>query len=127
MSTIHAGAIRSPIAGRTDKVPLSVGSNSFVIPADIVSALGEGNTEAGYRHLDSALHLSKPKRASGGKVGKGVDILAAGGEYVVSPEDCLRIGGGDVKKGHAILDKFVRSERAKLRKTLKKLPGPVKG
>ena len=39
----------------------------------------------------------------------------------------MRLGGGDLKKGHSRLDTFVRAERKKLVKTLKRLPGPVRG
>lgn len=47
----HIGAIQSPVAGRTDHLPLSVSSGSYVVPADIVSGLGQGNTEAGHQVL----------------------------------------------------------------------------
>jgi len=122
---IHAGPIKSPVPGRTDHIPMTVGSGSFVIPADIVSALGEGNTDAGHEALMRKFKLSPARRSRGGAV-QGVDILAAGGEHVVSPDDVLRIGGGDLEKGHAILDRFVKQERARLVKTLKALPNPVK-
>ncbi len=45
---VHVGPIRSPVAGRTDHLPIHVPSGSYVIPADIISAMGEGNTEAGF-------------------------------------------------------------------------------
>ncbi len=121
----HRGPIRSAVAGRTDHVPLAVEAGSFVIPADIVSALGEGNSEAGHSVLDKALkNGSLPRRSTGGRV---VDILAAGGEYVVSPEVVQEIGKGQMKKGHDKLDRFVVETRKHLIKTLGKLPGPVKG
>ena len=44
----HAGPIHSPVAGRTDHLPMNVKSGSYVIPADIISAMGEGNTMAGF-------------------------------------------------------------------------------
>jgi hypothetical protein len=50
-SAIHTGPIHSPVAGRTDHLPMHVPSGSYVIPADIVSAMGEGNTDAGFRHM----------------------------------------------------------------------------
>ena len=55
-----------------------------------------------------------------------VDIVAAGGEYVLTPEDVAQIGGGDVDIGHKILDDFVLSFRKKLRQDLSKLPRPKK-
>lgn len=50
-TTVHTGPIHSPVAGRTDHLPMHVPSGSYVIPADIVSAMGEGNTDAGFRHM----------------------------------------------------------------------------
>ena len=46
---VHSGAIKSPVAGRTDHLNMHVPSGAYVIPADIISAMGEGNTLAGFR------------------------------------------------------------------------------
>lgn len=53
-TTVHSGPIRSAVAGRTDHLPMHVPHESYVIPADVVSGLGEGNTEAGFKALRSA-------------------------------------------------------------------------
>lgn len=63
--------------------------------------------------------------ASGGAT-TGVPIVAAGGEYVIPPEDVTHIGGGDLDHGHQILDAFVKKMRQKTIKTLQGLPGPRK-
>src|SRR5450755_2751735 len=47
----HNGAIHSGVAGRTDHLPITVESGSYVVPADIVSAGGAGNTLAGFKVL----------------------------------------------------------------------------
>ncbi len=41
------GLLSSPIAGRTDKLAISPISGSYIVPADVISGLGEGNTLAG--------------------------------------------------------------------------------
>ena len=64
-------------------------------------------------------------RAAGGKT-DGVPIVAAGGEYVIPPEDVVHIGGGDLDHGHKILDAFVKKMRQNTIKTLQGLPGPKK-
>jgi hypothetical protein len=64
-------------------------------------------------------------RAAGGKT-DGVPIVAAGGEYVIPPEDVVHIGGGDLDHGHKVLDAFVKKMRQKTIKTLQGLPGPKK-
>lgn len=135
----HVGPIRSLVAGRTDHLPMDVKPESFVIPADIVSGLGEGNTENGFHAFNrlfnlpgasapAAIHGAGLQRADGGKVpGNGnVPIMAAGGEYVVPPEVVARIGGGDMQKGHKILNDMVVHMRDKVIKKLKKLPRPHK-
>jgi hypothetical protein len=144
---VHEGPIHSPVAGRTDHLPMNVRSGSYVIPADIISSMGEGNTMAGFkiaRRMFSSQPYSQNEKqpyeaqnepyeegnpygahmATGGHTP--VEIVAAGGEYVISPEDVTRLGEGDIDHGHEILDEFVKGYRQKTIKTLKKLPGPKK-
>lgn len=117
----HIGAIVSPVAGRTDHLPMHVESGSYVIPAAEVGALGEGNTLHAFKVLDRMFGDVEPP--AGGNV-KMTPIVAAGGEYVISPRVVIRVGEGDIDKGHAILDSFVKQIRKKTIKTLQKLPGP---
>ena len=70
--------------------------------------------------------LGIPMKAAGGPIDPPVPIVAAGGEYVIPPEDVESIGEGDLNEGHKILDNFVKKMRAKTVETLKKLPGPKK-
>jgi len=44
---VYAGPLHSHVPGRTDKINLNVKPGSYVIPADVVSMIGEGNTLAG--------------------------------------------------------------------------------
>lgn len=128
---LHTGPIHSSVEGRTDHLPMHVPGGSYVIPADIVSSYGQGNTMAGFKKLNMMFgHKGgAPKgRAEGGaaEAGEPVPIIAAGGEYVIHPDAVLRIGGGDMDRGHKELDGFVTKSRAKLVNTLKKLPPPKK-
>jgi len=52
--------------------------------------------------------------------------VAAGGEYVVGPDQVKALGHGDIKRGHAILDAFVLHVRKRTIGEMKKLKGPVK-
>jgi hypothetical protein len=125
----HVGAIHSAVAGRTDHLPMHVPSGSYVIPADIISAMGEGNTMAGFKIMNdiTKMYGGLPKAfASGGMTGEKVPIVAAGGEYVIPPEVVINIGNGDMESGHTELDDFVKKMREKTVKTLKSLPGPKK-
>ena len=142
---LHTGPIHSAVAGRTDHLPMHVPSGSYVIPADIISAMGEGNTLAGFKHM-RRMFGGQPyggapgapygqsegpygeriqNRAAGGRAA-GVPIVAAGGEYVLSPAQVRQAGGGDLDMGHRVLDEFVKRMRAKTVKTLTNLPGPKK-
>ena len=47
-----SGALLSSIPGRTDHIPLKLPKGSYVVPADVVSGLGQGNTNAGHSVLD---------------------------------------------------------------------------
>lgn len=147
LQKIHVGPIHSPVAGRTDHLPMHVPSGSYVIPADIISALGQGNTIAGFKVAKGIFSqpaygqrqaggggpygMGLPRRADGGVVAAlphppPVAIVAAGGEYVIHPLDVAHLGGGSLDEGHRVLDDFVKKFRAKTVKTLRGLPGPKK-
>lgn len=133
----HVGPIHSAVAGRTDHLPMHVPSGSYVIPADIISAMGEGNTMAGFRVAKDIFTMpsyvrsgklpygaSMPRKAAGGGMEGPVAIVAAGGEYVIHPDDVMWVGEGNIDAGHRTLDEFVKKMRAKTVQTLKSLPGP---
>lgn len=163
---LHVGPIHSAVAGRTDHLPIHVPNDAHVLPADIVSGMGEGNTLAGFKiaqRLPMSMFLVHNRtegtpygegsglpyrqgkmpygqgdmpygvpavRKSGGPVASdddaGVPIVAAGGEHVYSPHDVWLWGGGDIGKGHEIIDSFIKQYRAELIKKLDSLPGPKK-
>lgn len=142
------GPLISAVPGRTDLHFTHVPSGSYVIPADIVSGHGEGNTLAGMSHLHKYFRMDHPgdekdsgreaKRhfAKGGTVdkhvGKPVPVKLAGGEVVVPPhnlhETMQRLVRRKItlEEAHRLMDKWIVNKRRKLRKTLAKLPGPVK-
>jgi hypothetical protein len=62
--------------------------------------------------------------AAGGATGKDVKVVVAGGEYTLTPDEVTRAGDGDMERGHRVLDDFVKQMRAKIIKTMSKLPGP---
>lgn len=122
---VHAGPILSSVPGRTDNHPMDVEEGSYILPADHVSSLGEGNTMAGMEvvnHMIESLGADPQHRGNGNPV----PINAAGGEVAIPPEVVLAIGGGDIKRGHEMLDQWVLLNRKKHIRTLSKLPGPAK-
>lgn len=157
MPRVHTGPINGSTGGRADARKMVVPAGSYVVPADIVSHLGQGNTGSGNRVLNAMFKTGpyglpqgkmprgrstiprapKPPRnsfADGGVAGaaqpqqqEAVPIFAADGEYIVDPETVVGLGGGDIRKGHQYLDAWVQFERQKAIKTLRKLPGPRQG
>ena len=119
----HTGAIKAPVAGRTDHLPVHVPSGSYVVPADIVSAIGEGNTEHGFSILDYMIK-ERTRSNQAGSTGDPVAVVVAGGEYVIPPDAVAGFGDGDMDAGHKALDEWVKAERASTIKTLKNLPNP---
>lgn len=145
---VAKGMLGGASPGRVDNRPLSVSSGSYVIPADSVSAIGQGNSAAGAKMLTQMFSGAKMnsygghnfrmpgvkgmKRgtyAEGGDAegeGEHVPIIAASGEYVLTPEEVAWFGDGDMKKGHDALDRFVLSLRKKHIQELKRIKPPKK-
>jgi len=145
----ESGFLSGDTLGRADAVKTTSPAGSYIIPADVISGLGEGNSLAGAKIMQEILRsgpygtplppqrggrgLPRPEarvpEAKGGKV-KGnaghVPVLLSHGEYSVSPADVVRIGHGSLKRGHKILDAWVEHQRKKHIAKLRSLPGPVK-
>jgi hypothetical protein len=152
--------------GRTDVLHIAPPGGSYVIPADVVAGLGEGNSIAGAAVLDRAFQIGPhntpltagrrgpgvgiPKAAptygafqrefydalptakKGGAtkhekgIGVPTPIIAASGEYIVAPHIVRAIGGGDIKRGHEVLDAWILKKRQEVIDTMKKLKPPKK-
>lgn len=148
------GLFPGAASGRGDTLKATVPAGTYIIPADVVSALGDGNTASGAKILDrkfgqdsSAGPQAKPMQApvqapagppqagigfaKGGRapiknVGAPVPIMASSGEYRVLPKTVQAVGGGDIDHGHKILDNFVKLVRKDHVKKIKSLPPPKK-
>jgi hypothetical protein len=148
-----SGFLHGTTGGRADMVNAAPLGGSYVIPADVISGLGEGNSLAGARIFDRATstapygtplprgshgrgppapppiynpHMDNQLYARGGEATGRTPIRVADGEFILSPDRVRAIGGGDLKKGHRILDRWVVQQRAKIVNKMKSLPGPVK-
>ena len=146
----HKGPIMSLVPGRTDKHNMNVGSGSNVIPSHAVSHLGQNNTLAGMNVLNKMFSMGpyggpaapkiktgmgapKPPKmhlasggTSGGQAGKPTPVVVAGGEFVVPEDKVMEIGGGDLGRGHKILDTWMLQIQKDHAKTIAKLPPPAK-
>jgi hypothetical protein len=125
-STYHPGGfIHSPVGGRTDHLALSVPADAHIIPADVVSGIGQGNGLNGGALLDAMFHSgpwgvraqmiagARPRfpnppppaqLAAGGRPERTTDIMAAGGEYIVRPEAVAFFGRAAKRLARGKLD-----------------------
>lgn len=115
-------------------MPLKSGSSQQVVSGNISELVHSGRPQ----RQAIAIALSNARRhpramgglaplqayAEGGPAEEHVPIVAAGGELVVSPEVVARLGGGDPKKGHIVLDRMVKHLRKQIIDQMKSLPGP---
>lgn len=84
----------------------SMETGGFVIPADVVSHLGNGSSDAGLKLLTSELG-AEPIRGEGDGMSDSIPTsidgkqkaLVAHEEAYISPEKVAEIGGGDARKG----------------------------
>ena len=73
--------LRSPSDGMADKIPATIdktqpaalSGGEYVIPADVVSHLGNGNSDAGAKVLDKMMERIRKTRTGNGKQGKEID------------------------------------------------------
>ncbi len=97
----------------------------FVVPADVVSALGNGSSDAGLRKLYALLGDVKPIKGKGDGLSDSIPTSIDGkqparvadGEAYVNPKTVAKIGGGDAKQGakklYAMMDKIRQQAHGK--------------
>ena len=138
--TLMSGPLLGATMGRADKINTHVADGSHILPADTVSAIGGGNSMAGHAKLGqmfpASIKPSKPiipklpqapkMKLSRGGATKKVPVRLSDGEFCVHPDDVLRIGKGDPKRGHRILDAMILEVRKHYTHKLSNLPGPAK-
>jgi hypothetical protein len=147
---MRQGFLHSAVPGRTDKLPITVGGGAYVLPADHLAAIGQGNSLAGAHIVNkmfgmgpfgtqaSSVHAARAPQprlnlsakpghmaAGGAHTGKPTPIVAAGGEMVIPP-DRIIAKFGDLDKWHKMLDQWVVNTRKKHINTLRNLKPPKK-
>ena len=113
-----SGLFAGGTPGRADLLDTMLPEDAYILPADTVSAAGEGNTEAGA--LSLARHFGQPLVKHTGLSTGPIRAKVSSGEFYVSPADVDKAGGADA------LDKMVRNLRKHYAKNLSALPGPKK-
>jgi len=85
--------------------------DAFVVPADVVSALGNGSTDAGVRALNEYLGIAMPIEGDGDGLSDDIPASIEGvqparvadGEVYLPPEIVAQLGDGDPERGAAKL------------------------
>lgn len=99
MGATHPGGLVGGLtAGRADKVPMSVAAGSHVIPADVMSGLGDGNSLAGAHAMDLAMNSGPGgiKLPRGPHRGMGMPAART------APPRTAFAKGGPVYQGHTL-------------------------
>jgi len=151
-SNMGGGFLAGTTGGRADSIKTAAPGGAYVLPADVIAGLGDGNSLAGARVMDEILR-SGPHGTPQVRQGRGMGpprppsmrgegsfyraggiksspeaptpVKLSHGEYLVAPHHVLAIGGGDMEKGHRVLDHFVMAVRQRYAKRLQSLPPPV--
>ena len=118
VANLAGGAIDGNHGGREDTRAVTLPEGGYVIPADIVAALGDGNTAAGFEKLTKRFGSKKRQNM---RHGGGIKASVSDGEFVVSPDQIGKIPGG-----HDALDNFVKQVRQHNIRKLASLPDPKK-
>ena len=129
--------------------PAKLNENDFVITADVVSNIGDGDTTAGAQRLANELGMSAggANYQKGNVVNSGLQGLVGGpgsglddkvqatiggrqaarlsrGEFVIPRNKVAEIGGGDITKGHEKLYSLMKNVRRDKNGTPQQ-PGPL--
>lgn len=153
--TPMSGYLHGATAGRADNLKGTALSDSYILPAEEIAGLGEGNSLMGARVIQSMLgsgphgipqergvrghgpphppSMNEPRQleAKGGGVqhedGQATTKVALShGEFGLTPEQVRwKFGDGDLKRGHRVLDLFVQELRKRHIKELASLKPPV--
>jgi hypothetical protein len=148
----EGGFLHGSTSGRADLLKTSSPAGSYILPADVVAGLGEGNSLAGARVIEESLNsgphgIPMPRGARGNTMPRGarlpkeeakgggvqdapgqrrIPVLLSHGEFQVSPHHVRNLGSGNINNGHRILDEFVKEVRKRTISKMKSLPGPAK-
>jgi hypothetical protein len=118
----HAGSglVHGTSDGRADALHMQVPRGGYVVPADVVSGLGQGNTMAGAKKLTGLIPQQAPAMASGGAV----PVRLSAGEFYVHPSHVAALGGGNLKHGSDKLDEMVGHVRQASQRQVASMPPP---
>jgi hypothetical protein len=120
-----SGLVHGTTDGRADALYTHVPPGGYVVPADVVSGLGQGNTLAGAKKLTQAMPPVAPPDGSppggsptGFASGGAVPVRLSAGEFFVHPRHVAALGGS------GRLDQMVQGVRQQNVRQVAAMPPP---
>ena len=102
--------------GQDDRVPTTLREGDFVLTADVVSSLGDGNSRAGanilqqmINQVSSTQHPTLVKKINNSAAP--IKALVSDGEFVVPKNVVLAVGQGDLDKGARVFQNLMKKVR----------------
>jgi hypothetical protein len=111
--------------------------DAFIVPADVVSALGNGSSDAGVDLLNQYLGMALPIKGEGDGLSDDIPVSIEGeqpariadGEVYVPANVVAQLGGGDPERGAAklytMLDKIREAAHGKRKQQMEVKPDQV--
>lgn len=112
--------------GQQDNVHVDLPHGSFVLDANTVSAVGDGNSIAGKNKIRKMLNRLN---AGIGEITKETSLVPAAissGEFTIYPHHVSAFGGGDLEAGHKKLKSFVKNLRKDKKMNVLDIPPETK-
>jgi len=115
--SIRKLAVGGPGDGQDDLIPAQLTDGDFIFPADVVSALGSGSTDAGVQKLDQLVdEYGGAEMVDAEFEDEGsINALLSNGEYRIPRAVVAAIGGGSVDAGAKKLDSMMKNIRRSYR------------
>lgn len=107
--------------GQDDNIHVKAPVGGYVLDADVVSSIGDGNTDAGFKEINRYLENLEKKHIKKIKP-KLIDCAFSTGELQIDPRDVTAIGKNDLEKGHKVLNQFVKEVRAHKKHSIDSIP-----
>ena len=108
------GAIKGPGKGQADVIRKALEAGDHIIPSDVVSAMGDGTTDQGYKVFNSFVQRhSHGQNVTSPKVKKRniVQVALSNGEYRIPRSAVIGLGQGSEEHGANLLDGLVKNVR----------------
>ena len=112
--------------GQDDNVHVDLPHGSFVLDANTVSAVGDGNSVAGKKKIREMLNQLNAGIGEITHETRLVPAAISSGEFTIYPHHVSALGGGDLSKGHKKLKSFVKKIRKDKKMNVLDIPPEAK-